>query len=191
MVGTLASKDDLWAFTGETSETLAPEIADVLLEIATGEVQAAAGQDLLRVTDDEFDVTGTTDSWLYLPQRPVVSVSSVEIDGQAVTDFKKRGNRLWRCDGWACNPYEPTAVTGLYTHGYEVGDTRLWLARKHTLSVAAYLRSNPSGATGMSIDDYREQYGQGTDARIDLLPKLAQQLLRRTYGARAGIVRVG
>jgi len=191
MVDTLATKDDLWALLSETADTLSPDDADMLLQIATGEVQAAAGQDLLRVEDDEIELMGDTGSWLSLPQRPVESVLSVEIDGEAVTDFKRFGARLWRGCGWSPYIYEPATVAVTYTHGYPEGDKRLWLARKLTLSLAAHLHSNPTTATGLSIDDYREQYAQGAEARGDLLPPLSQKLLRRRYGARAGIVRIG
>src|SRR5690606_22691726 len=103
----LATPDDLWTLLGETVETLPYQKAVLLIEIATGEVQAAAGQRLVQIVDDQLEIMGTTDSWLNLPQRPVTAVANVMVDGQPVTDWKRFGARLWRSCGWAPCAYEP------------------------------------------------------------------------------------
>src|SRR5262245_51785941 len=83
--------------------------ANLWLDAATAGVEEAAGmQRLILVEDDEIELTGFTDSWLDLPQRPVVSVASVVLDGVTLTagaagsggsTYRLRGNRLWRGDG--------------------------------------------------------------------------------------------
>lgn len=186
---------DMLAEVGDLSsllqEDIDPDVEALLLELATGEVQSAAGQRLLRVEDDRFELLGTTESWLDLPERPVVSVDSVEVDGEEVTDWQRHGSRLFRAGGWSSRIYEPSTVSGVYTHGYADGDPGLAFARKQTLGLAAFLWANPTGATGLSIDDYREQYSQAADGTGSVLPRPAQRALRRRYGRRTGLVRVG
>jgi hypothetical protein len=187
----LATKEDLWALLGEDADTLPPAQADILLEIASAEVRAATKQHLSLLADDELTIMGTTDSWLALPQRPVTAVSLVTLDGDAVTDFTRFGARLWRTCGWAVCASEPSTVTLTYSHGYAADDPALDLARKQTLMLAAHLHANPTSATALSIDDYREQFPQASDGSSGMLPRLAAQLLRRTYGLTVGVARIG
>jgi hypothetical protein len=191
MADMLATTDDLYTLVGETPDTLPLVQATELLELATGEVQAAADQRIVAVADDQITLMGTTGSWLPLPQRPVTDVTLVEVDGEAVTDFKRFGARLWRSCGWSAYIYEPSTVSVTYSHGYASDAQELEYARKLALRMAAHMFTNPDQATGFSIDDYREQFSQGGDQAGDLLPKRTQRLLRRTYGARSGLVRVG
>ncbi|TDE02839.1 hypothetical protein [Jiangella asiatica] len=193
MADMLATPDDLRTLLGLDATQLPDAEANLLLAMATSEVQAAAGQDLVQVVDDHLDIMGTTDSWLALPQRPVTDVTLVQIDGQDVTDWRRFGSRLWRTCGWAPCAYEPSQVSLVYTHGYPPGDPALELAKSLTLTLAAAINASPDGVTaGFSIDDYREQMVQTSgDGATNLLPKLSQALLRRTYGGRAGLVRIG
>jgi hypothetical protein len=173
--------------------------ADVLLNAATAVVQeAAGGQRILQVVDDTFTTVGLTDSWLTLPQIPVTAVESVELDGTALTlgaagdattTYRVVGNRLWRTDGWQTYIGEPSEVTGVYTHGYPTGHQRLELARMATLALAAVPYSNPSGATQVKIDDYAEAYS-AIAARMETARNL-KAALRRQYGRRSGLVKVG
>lgn len=198
MADMLATTADLTALLGETVDETSATLA---LELATGAVQAAAGQRLVEVTDDTIDLMGTTGSWLDLPQRPVTAVTSVTLAGTAVTDFTRYGGRLYRTDGWAeqtdCTSWawpglryqEPTPVQVVYSHGYPVGDPGLGLARQATLMLASSLYSNPTGATSLAIDDYREGYGG--NAGESGLTSSVRTALRRTYGQRGGLVRLG
>lgn len=191
MADTLATVADLRTLLGEDATGLTDIEAGLMLELATGAVQAAAGQDILQATET-ITLAGTTESWLSLPQRPVTAVSSVSLDGDTVTDYKRFGDRLWRKDGWADSPYEPSEVAVAYTHGLASSDQRIQLARSATLAIAAQMFSNPNGATGFSIDDYREQYSQSTNSDIaGLVPDRLQKALRRQYGPRGRLVRIG
>lgn len=193
-MATLASPADLRLILGEDTTSLPDPEAELLLELATAEVQAAAGQELLQMVDDEIAIMGTPSFWFELPQRPVTAISSVEIDGNAVTDYKQFAARLWRSCGWSQHVYEPSVVSVTYTHGYPPDDPHLDLAKKLTLSLAGALHADPSGVTGgFSIDDYREQMVQtGGGDRANLLPALSRRLLRRAYGGdRASLVRIG
>lgn len=169
------------------------------VECATAVVQAAAGgQRIVQVEDDELEILGTTDSWLDLPQLPVTDVASVTLDGEtltlgtpgdATTTYRRHGNRLWRTDGWQNYVGEPSQVVVVCTHGYSDGSQDLQLARRATLSIAQAAYSNPSGALREAIDDYSVAF-EAMKAEMDANTFL-QKALRRQYGRRAGLVRLG
>ncbi len=170
--------------------------ATLLIEVGTAIVQAAAGgQRIVGVTGDTFTLIGTTDSWLDLPQIPVSAVSSITIDGTTVTagtdadDYKRIGNRLWRTNGWQTYCDIPSIVTGTYSHGYAAGRQELQLGRGSVLSIIRGAYDNPSGVLRESIDDYTVAYEE-MSAQMEAAPHL-KAAIRRQYGRRAGLVRIG
>lgn len=192
MADQLVTPTEIADFLGVT-----PSEADRLATQATSLVQEATGQRLVEVVDDTVTVMGTTESWLALPEMPVSSVSSVQIDDEVVDDYKLVGSRLWRAGGWASKDYdvskihEPSAVKVVHTHGYTAGDQRLERARTAAFALAVQVHDNPSGAVGLSVDDYREQFGQSAgDAGVQV-PESVAVSLRRYYGRKAGLVRLG
>lgn len=170
--------------------------ATLAIEIATGAVQAAAGQRILQVVDDEVDLDlDELDGGLYLtlPEWPVTAVGSAAVGATAVTDFTpqlSRG-RLWRALGWrsATLPYwdAPSTVTVVYTHGYAAGDQKLQLARGVVLSLAGGAYDSAGGSSTVvreQIDDYAVQYAQMTasvETALNPDGPLARAL-RRAYG---------
>lgn len=189
MADLLATVEDLRTFLGEDSTSLPNVEAELLLELATGAVQAAAGQDIVQRVDDTATLMGTVGSWLHLPQLPVTAVSTVTLDGAAVSDWKRFGARLWREAGWAASPYQPSTVEVVYTHGYAPGDEGIQLARQVTLMRAGQAFADPGGrATAFSVDDYREQYVQTS---AEDLPTQLRAALRKKYGPRGRLVTVG
>ncbi len=162
--------------------------AALIIALATAAVQAAAGQRLVQVIDDEVTLTidGLDDGpWLYLPEGPVTAVGAVQVGATVVTDTVTdlpRG-RLYRALGWRpSNLYPhgaPSNVTVTYTHGYAPGDQRLELARAWVLSLAVGVASNPVGVAREQIDDYAVQYAAAT-ARMEAAPG-AVAALRRYY----------
>jgi len=163
----------------------------LLVEAATAVVQAAAGQRIVLVEDDQIELMGTTDSWLDLPQRPVSVVSAVSVDGSPLTvdAYRRFGGRLWRGCGWASCSTAPSVVSLTYTHGYPPGDQGLELARSAALGLAAGVAGSPAGVTREQIDDYSVAYDAAASL-MDGSPTLRGSL-RRAYGRRAGLVRVG
>jgi hypothetical protein len=175
----------------------------MLVECGTAVVQEAAGnQRIVQVVADTGEQLGTTDAWLDLPQRPVTAISHVKIDGGddlvagTRTGFKKVGSRLWRACGWAQHWQEPSAVTYTWTHGYDVSDPdstnwpqEVQLARGAVIGLIRGLFDNPTGAAREAIDDYSVAYAE-MSAAMDANPNL-RAALRRRYGVRAGIVRLG
>jgi hypothetical protein len=182
----LATPSDLASFLQKDVDTASATLA---LEMATGLVQAAAGQRIVQVVNDT--VTLDLDrydggTWLDLPEGPVTAVGAVLVGATAVTDFttQLRRGRLYRAYGWrsATLPHwnAPSTVTVTYTHGYAAGDPRLQFARSATLALAAAAYGNPGGATREQIDDYTVQY-EAAAARMEAAPSLAEAL-RRQYG---------
>lgn len=196
MADQLATPEDLASFL---QQDLDLATATLLIEAATAVVQeAAGGQRILEVAGDTATLIGTTDSKLDLPQIPVTAVTSVTLDGTAVTagaagsvpsTWRRIGNRLWRTDGWQSWIGEPSTVVVVYTHGYAAPHQRLQLARSAVLTLAAVPYGNPSGATQVKIDDYAEAYS-AIAARMETARGL-KSALRRQYGRGAGLVRVG
>ena len=213
MADQLATSADLNALLQTTVDST---LATLLLECATGVVQdACGGQRIIQAVGDVEPVIGTTDNWLDLPQIPVTAVTSVVQDGTTLTvntDYKVFGNRLWRKFGWQTNygwpydgaysywggypppsiisgyPYqEPSGIVVTYTHGIPSGDQRLQFARAVTLSLAATTLANPDGAQSVRIDDYSASF----TAMQNMLTDAMRRRLRKTYGRRAALVRVG
>jgi hypothetical protein len=157
--------------------------ATLVIEMATGKVQAAAGQRLVAATSTFLiDVPwGDCGPWLSLPQMPVRSVSSVLIDGVASTDWFLRSQQLWRLDGWSVSSSAPSQVTVAATHGYLVGAQGLQLARDYTLALAgAGYGPMVGGVTSEAIDDYRVTFADA-DAAMQVTPYMRDHL-RATYG---------
>lgn len=218
MADQLATPGDLVSLVQADSLDLSTAV--VVIEACTAVVQEAAGnQRLIRVVDDVLPIMGTTDSWLELPQRPVVSVASVtRDDGETVTigtgltaDYKLVGNRLWCRFGWQVdlgwpaydtsiygriystggygNSRSPTVASVIYTHGYADGSQDLQLARAAVLGLGRGIVSNAKGANSESIDDYSVTYAAAS-AAMEASPTLRASL-RRKYGRRAGLARIG
>jgi hypothetical protein len=170
--------------------------ATMLVECATAVVQeAAGGQRLVAVSGDTATLIGTTDQWLDLPQRPVTSVTSVTLDGTALVagtdadEYKLFGSRLWRTDGWQTYYGQPSEVVIVHDHGYATGSQNLQLARSSVLSLLRSVYGNPEGLTRVQIDDYAEAYSALSTA-MEASSGL-RAAIRRQYGRRAGLVRLG
>lgn len=164
--------------------------ATTVIEACTAAVQGAVGQRLILVEDDTVTgLEGTLESEFYLPERPVSAVTSVSLDGEAVTDYRRFGAKLWRRCGWETCPGEPSSVDVVYSHGYADDDPRLGPAKAAVLMLAANIYPNASGATSESIGDYSVAYDSAVTLLGDDTP-LAKSL-RRRYGRRVGTVRQG
>ena len=163
----------------------------LVVEVATGKVQSAAGQRLVDTTSTALIDVDICEfgPWLPLPQLPVRSVSSVLIDGVAATDWYLRRQQLWRLNGWNVNSSAPTQVTVAHTHGYMAGDQALEPARGMTFALGAAGSSNPTGAASEQIDDYRITYAEA-DARMQVTGSM-RDLLRSTYGTTAYVTGSG
>jgi hypothetical protein len=179
--------------------------ANLVINAATAAVQGACGkipQRLVRVIDDTAELIGLTSSYLRLPQRRVVSITSVTLDGTAVTagapgslptTYRLVGNQLWRTNGWQTYIGEPSNVDVVYTHGYLAGDQRLELARGAVGAISKSMYINPAGVASEKIDDYAVSYAKAlseAQGQLDASPFLGKAL-RNQYGPETDLVRLG
>lgn len=172
MADQLATPQELASFLQLTYASLSAAqqaTLTMLVELATSKVQrAAGGQRIVQVTNTNalIDITDPCDLYLPLPQMPVQSVSSVAIDGEAITDWFLRRQMLWRAGGWMRSTSPPSQATATWVSGYQTGSQWLQLGKDHCLSLAAMGWGNPGGlATSEAIDDYRVTYAEA-DARM-------------------------
>lgn len=192
MADALATSTDLALLPN--APTLTEASATAVLGMATSIVQGIVGQRLVLVEDDvvTLEVRDGCDHYLELPERPVVSVSAVEIGAATVADYRLITSRLWRADGWLSSrylyPYGPTTVDVTYTHGYLEDDQRIMLARSTVLMLAASAAPISPGVTSESIDDYQVVYDKMA-AQMQGSESLSKLLIKK-YGRGAQTVRV-
>lgn len=126
-----ATVDELAAYL-QRSLSAGEAAADLLLEIASGTIRDFTLQTIDLVEDDEIALTGANGRRLWLPERPVIDVSSVAVDGQLTPATTYR----WTSDGelgllpweWSVNTSGASGhwggphatVTVVYSHGYAV-----------------------------------------------------------------------
>lgn len=194
MADTLATPDELATLMQDTG--LDEDAATLVLQLSTAEVQNAAGQRLVLVEDDPFEIFVYSSQWVTLPQRPVLEISELTIDGGdelvAGTDYKRPANSatLYRRCGWAPRQNEPSILAGVYSHGYAEESQELEFARSAMFGIAKLGMSNPSLVASEAIDDYRVQYAAAMVWAMEQSPYL-RKALQRAYGDRAGAVRLG
>lgn len=124
----LATVADLAAMLGRTFTPTQEVQAQALLDQASSIVRAYVRQDITRATTTDTFTMRRADPVLHrcgglvtLPQRPVVDVTAVSIDGTATTDWWQEGNDLLlRSWSWAQPPAanRPPQVEVTYTHGW-------------------------------------------------------------------------
>lgn len=116
-----ASSDDLAARLGVTLTSGEQSRADELLTLVSGLVQREARQRIELVINDVLTVPGTPDTRFRLPERPIVAVTNVTVNGLTVTpgigsmNYSRHADYLSRPYGWGI-PEQSVVVT--YTHGY-------------------------------------------------------------------------
>lgn len=130
----LATVEELADYMGVESIANTDQ-ADLLLAIASGVVRDEVGQYFEQVVDDEFELRGTWQRELWLPQRPVTAVSELAVDGSLIeaSAYKatQEGRVTWYPGlggGLALDAPEwvrrghwggpDVLVSGKYTHGY-------------------------------------------------------------------------
>lgn len=186
----LATLADLSARGADVSD---PTLVDVMLAVASAVVRGAAQSPILSasstVTLWAFD---GGEQFLDLPGKPVTAVSSVTVDGSAVTDYKLVHGRLWRPGGWS-DGCEPVEVVVSLTHGFASvpEDIKQLVCDLAILGV----RTAPEGArdasvVAESVDDYSVTFADGASAVASAmtLPALTRVGLRKRFGGGAALV---
>lgn len=188
----LATSADLSARGVDVSDTTRVAAA---LAAASEAVRDAAGCPIASVTADvTIPAPAPFDLWLELP-GPVTALASVEIDGEAVTDYVRQGNLLWRSCGWR-STWEPVNVDVTLTFGYAEVPADI-VSLVCDLATMSLLQETPVAGNVVqqseSIDDYSlaQTFAQGADAVASVLevPPRTRAWLRQRFGAASFVTR--
>lgn len=201
-----AEPSDLAARLGIVMTADATDRASTLLTTATGLIQDAADQTILLVTDDEFSMPGTTDDRILLPQRPVVSVKSVTLDGVALaedTDWWLDGNAIARMSGSRVQllaGLEPCEFVGgfgwpsqtlevVYTHGYATPPLTL---KAICMDAVVRVWVNPDSVVQENVAGVQTTYAPFAEPPRGLqLTDAEEKKISRMFGRRAVSVSLG
>lgn len=204
-----ATHDDLATRLGLTFTTAMQTRADALLTTASGVIQDIVKQDLSLVTDDTITIPGTTDERILLPERPVVSVASVELDGTPLVEGSSwylDGDEIVRIPasltlgvgglldtefvfplgtgfGW-----EEQTLTIVYTHGYvTVPET----VKAICLEMCVRVWVNPGSVARATVGDTATVYDNMRFSPTGILPTDDEKkTLLRVFGRRARNVQI-
>lgn len=176
------------------------------LDAASAAVRDAAGHPISSVTST-VQLVGRSSRWLHLPAGPVTAVSTVLVDGAAVTDWRLfPGGRLLRdCGTWtgghllrggATWAVAETIVTVTYTHGSTVDAdiVALVCALAASAMAAASEGFDPQiGVQSVRVDDASETYVTGAAARVSPveIPEAQRLALAVRFGGGAHVVGTG
>lgn len=198
----LATYSDLENRLGITMTQAEQTRATALLADASDLVRAAAKQTITRVADDVLVIPGRWADRILLPERPVISVSSVTAafyDGTAI-DLPPEGYYVDRDElvryafpiglmrhffttgnGWLGEGYRLTIT---YTHGYDQAASPtpypLSLAKRITVAAAARVWVNPAAASQLAIAGKQEMYPNVGMELTDVEEKKIADVFRRT-----------
>lgn len=157
-----------------------------LIASASGAVRDAAGSAITRSTAT-ISLTGSTSKWLPIPVSPVRSVTSVKIDGTAISDWRLIDFRLWRRYGWGCL-HEPSVIEVVLDFGLdEVPADIVDLACSLVAAGAAATTNSydpQRGVSSTALDDYRESRATGDTEVVSpmLLPESTREWLAARFG---------
>jgi hypothetical protein len=166
-VAQFASTDELAARLGLTLTEDEETRAETLLGLASELIQSETGQTIELVEDDELTRNGSASPRLRLPERPVVEVSAVELDGDALlegTDWYLDGDELVRTHGTISGPFGPfgfgwggpeaeLAIT--YSHGF---DPIPGAVKAACLEVVVRVWTNPGAVSSESYGNEQVSY---------------------------------
>lgn len=182
--GQLATRLGRSFSSSETSQ------ANALLADATAYLQAEIGQ---LIESDSLTFTDTVDpaqTRIRLPQWPVRSVTSVEFNGTAISDYEVKDGYLFRRCGWPSSlnaSYSDVEVTYEYGIVDIPADLQMWCCVLAAGAMAQAARGSlgSAGVASERIDDYAVNYETGSTAFH--LPQHVLDRLRATYGQGAHV----
>jgi hypothetical protein len=136
MIGPFATATEFCEFTGfALPDDLARLQANLML--ASSKIRNYCDQVLSFVEDDVITVYPTASTFLSLPERPVVEVSDVDVNGVTVTDFYitprgiRSGSVASAGSAWS------SGATVTYSHGYAETDPEFGVFRSICIEAAA------------------------------------------------------
>ncbi|MFF0277451.1 hypothetical protein [Streptomyces sp. NPDC004330] len=154
----LASVADLAAMLNRTFTAAQEAQAQALLDQASSIVRSYLRQDITRATTTDTFTLRRADPVQHrcggvvtLPQRPVVDIVSVSVNGTATSDWWQDGNDLLlRSPAWTHPPaaHAPPQVEVTYTHGWDrvPGDITAIV-----MQAATRVMVNPSGIRSETV----------------------------------------
>lgn len=166
-----ADVDELAAYLQRSFSPAEETTAELLLEIASGTIRDYTLQTIDLVEGDELALVGANGRRLWLPERPVLDVASVTVDGQLTPATAYR----WTSEGelgllpweWSVNTSGASGhwggphatVTVVYSHGYAVTPPAI---KGVCLALAARGMAAPdAGAvTQTSLGSFSESYSR-------------------------------
>lgn len=175
--------------------------AELLLELVSADIQTAARNRIIRGSQTA-KLAGSWSADLELPRRPVVSVSSVTLNGTpiAVGGYTWNQRSLLRSsipsianlgaielDAYDGAHWGGPASTVLveYTYGYEAESVPTSV-KALTLRIALRVLDNPTGVTQESIGPYSVSYGNTLEAGGSYVTDKERRSLRRRFTRTAG-----
>jgi hypothetical protein len=144
--------------------------ADALLTLASGLIQDETKQAISLVANDVYTRPGDYDTRVRLPERPVVSVASVVLNGQALvagTDFFVDHDEIVRMNWssiiqdssfgmpWAGFGFPWWNLVVTYTHGYAVVPN---LVKTVCMEMVTRVWTNPGAVIQTSIGNEQTVY---------------------------------
>lgn len=190
----LATVTDL-AARGLTVDPAETAIVGVYLDVASTAVRDGAEVPISQTTST-VTLEGPQSQWLSLPGPPIISVASVKLDGEAITDWRLRSHRLWRAVGWtACDG--PSEVEVIQTHGLATVPADIVdLVCRMVAAALVSFRSETDGAglaagnvTSERIGDYAVTYGSNGLITEMELPDYLRERLAARFGGGVSLLR--
>jgi hypothetical protein len=182
--------------------------AEQLLELASALIQDVAEQQIEEATDT-LVMAGRNDESILLPQRPVLAVETVALDGAELVegrDWYLDGNKIVRLphgatvapggvfDDWSelgsargfGTPRQTLSIT--YRHGYP--ETLAW-AKTICLEAVVRVWVNPGSVAQERVGDTSTLYTSAGAPSGLLLTDDEQRLIRRKTGRTASSIAIG
>ncbi|WP_327376202.1 hypothetical protein OG393_20985 [Streptomyces sp. NBC_01216] len=171
-------------------------IVGTFLAVASAAVREAAASPITQTTST-VTVEGEPGQWLTLPGQPVTAVSTVLLDGEAVTDWRLVGGRLWRTAGWASgcglSLFDVTQTHGLETVPADLVD----LVSRMAAGALKAQRAEEDGSglaadkpiTSERIGDYAVTYANDGRVTEMELPQHWRERLEARFGGGTQLLR--
>lgn len=165
--------------------------ADKALDVASAAIRDAAGS-AIGVLTSTVTMTGHQGRLLRFP-GPVTAVTSVLIDGTAVTDYRVLPEGLWRNCGWdkGCGP---VPVTVALTHGLTAVPTDIVdLCVQLAVAWLQHLEQgggSTAGLTSVRLDDAAETYSDESSEYVSpvYIPDATCRWLAARFGGGVAVV---
>ena len=166
-------------------------LATTMLAVASSLVREAAGSPILQANVTVSWWATEASSYLPIPVRPVTAVSSVALDGDAVSGYKVVDGNLWRSCGWYAG--EPAEVEATLTCGLPTVPESI----KQIVCDLAILGINSAADGALDprvvverIDDYSVQFARSGEqvASAMTVPAATRRALRARFGGGVGSV---